>query len=124
MRLFSVFATGICLFILMACTKDVGVNPNLVPVGFCDTISFSKHIKPIIIARCVSCHQPGAVAGSFADYHTDTYAGIKPKVDNGTFRGRVIDLTMAPTMPYGMSPLPADTIAILKCWLEKGAPNN
>lgn len=124
MRLFSVFTILTSLLVLIGCTKDVGVNPNLIQVNICDTISFSKHIKPIIISRCASCHNPTGSGGAYADFQTDTYTGLKPKVDNGTFRGRAIDLTMMPTMPYGMSPMSADTIAIIKCWLENGALNN
>jgi hypothetical protein len=125
MKLFYIFFSALILLFVLSCTKDVGPNPDLLPKqNFCDTISFAKHIKPIIEARCTSCHTPGGFAGTYGDYTTDTYAGIKQKVDNGSFRGRVIDLTITPTMPYQMAPLPADTIAILKCWLESGAPNN
>ena len=124
MRIFSIFSIELSILILIACTKDIGPNPDLVKTDFCDTISFTKHIKPIIDARCVTCHYPGGFAGTYGDYQTDTYAGVKAKVDNGSFRGRVVDLTITPTMPYGMPPLSADTIAILKCWLEAGAPNN
>jgi|JI10StandDraft_1071094.scaffolds.fasta_scaffold127466_2 hypothetical protein len=124
MKVFSILILTVCILVLVACTKDIGPNPDLVKTEFCDTITFTKHVKPIIIKRCVSCHTAGGFAAAYGDFNTDTYTGIKPKVDNGTFKGRVIDLTITPTMPFGMTALPADTIAILKCWLEAGAPNN
>jgi uncharacterized membrane protein len=124
MRVFSIFVTFICLLVVVACTKDIGPNPDLVKTNFCDTISFSKHIKPIIQANCVSCHKAGGFAASYADFDTDMYPVLKTKADNGTLRGRAVDLTITPTMPYGSPPLPEETRNILKCWIEAGAPNN
>jgi hypothetical protein len=126
MRVFSIFATLIFLLILVACTKDIGPNPDLVKKSFCDTITFSKHVRPIIQANCTSCHTPGGSGEIYghADYTTDMYAGLKPKVDNGELMSHVIDLTATPTMPLGSSPLPQEQRDILKCWVEAGAPNN
>ena len=123
MRVVSIFATLTCLLILAACTKDIGPNPDLVK-SFCDTISFSKHVKPIIQTNCVSCHKAGGFAGSYADFDTDMYPVLKTKADNGTLRGRAVDLTISPTMPYGSPPLPEEQRNILRCWIEAGAPNN
>lgn len=88
----------------------------------CDTcdstdFTFSGKVKFIIESNCatsVSCHG----AGSVNDY--TTYAGLKAKVDNGTFELRVLrNLNMPPA-----APLPECERIILSKWLENGAPND
>ena len=127
MKLFSIFTIVSCFIILIACTKDVGPNPDLVKINACDTISFIKHVKPIIEANCNSCHMPGGIGNG--DFTTDIYAGLKSKVDNNTLKGRAVDRTIFPNMPYSDAPynLPALSDAdrnTLRCWIDAGAPNN
>ena len=122
MRFFSLFTVVVCFNILIACTKDVGPNPDLVKINSCDTISFSKHVKPIIEANCISCHTPGGIGNG--DFTTDIYAGLKSKADNNTLRARAVDLTIAPTMPLNLPPLPEEQRNIIRCWIEAGAQNN
>ena len=125
MKFFTILTLVIGLVTFASCTKDIGPNPDLVVVeaNACDTVTFTKHIKPIIVANCAisGCHVSGFFMGDFA---TDTYAGINAKIPSGKFRGRVVDLTITPTMPYGMPPLAPAQIDLIKCWLEAGAPNN
>lgn len=105
----------------LACTKDVGINPDLQPklLTECDSVTFIDSIQPIISANCATpgCHDNGSINGDLT-----TYAGIKVKVDNGSFQARVIDGVPSPMPPTG--PLPAQEIDKLKCWLAAGAPNN
>lgn len=116
---------SICCFAVLSfvsCRNDVGLNPDLLPkpaASECDSIKFSSNINPIIIANCNTpgCHDAGSGNGDFT-----TYAGIKTTVDAGSFKARVIDGT--PTFMPPSGSLPADQIAKLKCWLDKGAPNN
>ncbi len=85
----------------------------------CDStdFSFNTAVMPIITNNCatsISCHG----AGSVNDY--TTYAGIKAKVDNGTFELRVLrNLNMPPA-----APLPECERVILQKWLDDGAPDN
>ncbi len=119
------FKNNIVLFLscvgLYACTKDIGKNPDLAPVSplsACDTVKFAAHILPIINNNCLYCHGGlGPGNGNFTNY-----SGIKQKVDNGSFKARVVDLLPTPMPQAGA--LPAQQIALIKCWLEKGAPNN
>lgn len=122
MKLFSVFIIVVTLIIVTACAKDVGLNPDLVikSVNICDSVTFDKNIKPIIINKCVSCHNSTGGPGN-GDFQTDTYTGIKQKVDNGAFKNRVVILH---DMPQGGPPLPQNEIDLINCWLDAGAPNN
>jgi len=105
----------------LACTKDIGLNPDLQPkpLSACDSVTFTDSIQPIMNASCTTpgCHDVGSLNGDLT-----TYAGVKAKVDNGSFQARVIDGTPTPMPPAGL--LPAEEINRLKCWLAAGAPNN
>jgi hypothetical protein len=121
MRVFSIFATLTCLLIVAACTKDIGPNPDLVKKSLCDTVSFNKHIKPIIVNKCVVCHVSGTSSGAPGDFNN--YSELKTKADAGLIKARVIDQTPS-VMPQGGPPLPQEQLDMIKCWLEAGAPNN
>lgn len=107
--------------ILSSCTKDIGPNPDLVKksVSACDSVTFTKHIKPIVDANCVSCHYVGGSGpGDFT-----TFTDFKNYADGGRIKARVID-QLPSVMPQGGPPLPQAELDLIKCWLEAGAPNN
>ncbi|MCX6296205.1 MAG: hypothetical protein NTX97_09085 [Bacteroidetes bacterium] len=103
---------GISIF-LVSCTSD---KEQPLPVGCTSTIYFAKDVKPIIDAACVGCHFAGAGIGDFA-----VFSELKAKVDNGSFKNRVFVLK---DMPSPSTPLTADELGKLNCWVEQGAPNN
>jgi hypothetical protein len=80
-------------------------------------VSYSTDISPIIQMSCATtaCH----TQGGFANGNFDDYAGVKAKVDNGSFRQRVL---VDKDMPLGGS-LSDEELAILEAWLDNGAPN-
>ena len=86
----------------------------------CDTttVSFAQDVMPIIQGNCATsgCHVSGGTGnGIFTNY-----AGVKDKVDNGSFKNRVLVLK---NMPLGAS-LTDCQYKILTAWLNRGAPNN
>lgn len=108
---------------LSNCDKKVGkLEGNTPPpaVGFCDTITFAKHIKPIINANCAipSCH----VSGGAGNGDLTTYSGLLVKVNNGSFKNRVFDSPNNPMPTSGK--LPQKQLDLIKCWLDKGALND
>lgn len=104
-----------------ACTKDIGLNPDLQPKPFnaCDSVTFTNSVVPLMNANCTTagCHDIGSANGDLTNY-----TGVKAKVDNGSFQARVIDGTPTPMPPGAL--LPQADIDKLKCWLAAGAPNN
>lgn len=105
------------------CDKKVGKregNAPPPPPGACDTITYAKHIKPIIDAKCATpgCHITGGAGnGDFT-----THSGVLSKVGTGAFKLRVFD---SPTNPMPQSgQLPQTELNLIKCWLDKGAPND
>lgn len=120
MKLINIFTFITCTIFISSCTKDVGLNPDLIikEIGACDTVTFTKHIKPIIDNNCTSCHSP--LGGQSPDL--TTYDLLKSQVDAGRIKARVIDQNPS-VMPQGGA-LPANEINLIKCWLDAGAPNN
>ncbi len=81
-------------------------------------VSYSADISPIIQMSCstIGCHTQGGFGnGIFEDY-----AGVNAKVNNGSLRQRVL---IDRDMPPGGS-LSDKELAILKAWIDNGAPNN
>lgn len=115
----SIPITGSFLLVLTmafsSCEKSIGKLPPKV-VTLCDTITYTKTIQPMIKSDCVSCHDANSSYGDFT-----SYAGLKQKIDNGTFKNRVFDSPANP-MPQGAM-YSMDKLDIIKCWLDKGAPN-
>ena len=121
----------IFISLLFACTYDQYEVPQPAPAGpapadttnsamtRCDSlnVTYTLTVKPIMDASCTTsgCHSAGSGNGDYT-----TYAGLKAKVDNGSFKQRVLE---DKNMPPG-GPLSAETLEKLQCWLDAGAPNN
>lgn len=121
MKLLYFSAVAISLITFTSCTKDVGVNPDLLPKSpeGCDTITFAKHIMPIFTNSCVTCHYPGNQSPDMSDYNL-----IKTQVDGGRIKARVIDQVPSRMPDVSMPPLSDEQLNMIKCWLDAGAPNN
>jgi hypothetical protein len=89
----------------------------------CDSSQFaySANVKPILETNCLGCHSGSATDGGFIPL--DTYDGIKSVVD--------ADLLLPAITHTGSNPMPKNgnklsdcKIAIIRKWIEAGAPNN
>jgi hypothetical protein len=110
----------ICVFsiiIISSCVKDVGKIPvTAVAVSACDTITYTKHIKPIIDSSCISCHGPTPLPG--APLLTN-YAEVSANADK--IRATALDPNPVPElMPQGGPPLPQAKKDLIQCWLTNG----
>lgn len=93
---------------------------ELYPSTFCDVanVTWSGTIKPIVDATCATpgCH----VAGGTGPGDFTTYAGVKAKVDDGSFRNQVlVSQAMPPT-----GPLNDCSLQQINVWLNADAPEN
>ena len=123
----SVCLIGIAV-VQYSCDKKVGksVLPTVTNtqelVSACDTITYSKHIKPIIAKSCASvpqCHTTGFESGGI---NLDLMADVKANADQikqSVFNGN----------PKVMPPiddtvtLSLDAKKLLNCWLNNGMKN-
>src|SRR3954465_9891220 len=71
--------------IVFSCTKDTGTAPKPVVAvpGFCDTITYTEDIKPIIDANCNSCHGDVSPSGGFP---LTSYDLLKEKAESGKIK--------------------------------------
>jgi hypothetical protein len=121
----SIILTGsvLCFLFCMSCVKQVGKKPvpDTAVITLCDTVTFSKSVKPIIMGNCAisGCH----VSGGTGQGNFTVFDELKEKVSSGKFKLRVFDSPNNNPMPAsGM--LPQAQLDILKCWLDKGANND
>ncbi len=108
---FSILAVAA---VLSSCTKDpIAIAANV----DCAAVSYLGTIEPMIRQSCggSSCHGAGASNGDMM-----TYNKLKPYVNNGTFKGEVLNNQ---TMPEGGS-MTSQQLGQIKCWLDSGALNN
>lgn len=101
--------------LISSCEYKKGQAPKPIEVvvaGACDSVKYSVDIQPILNTYCTGCHS--------ASPDFTNYVGTKLKVDDGTFKNRVITLK---DMPLD-GPLSQANLDKIQCWLDKGAPNN
>ncbi len=113
---------SLCVLFLAACysENEEELFAKELSGGISDTteVKFKRDIQPIIRQNCSvpGCHVPGGTGvGLF-----EPFAEIKKVADNGKLRARVVDQGTMP--PAG--PLPANEIALIRTWIDRGAPNN
>lgn len=100
------------------------------------TVSFASDIQPIIARHCLECHaegkpgqeKSGLKLGSYDDLMRGTRFG--PVVKPGDSLTSVLTMLVegradsSLKMPHGRTPLPQESIRLLKAWVEQGAKNN
>ncbi|MFN7937605.1 MAG: DUF1553 domain-containing protein [Bryobacteraceae bacterium] len=93
-------------------------------------IEFNRDIRPILSDRCFACHGPDN-ANRQANLRLDVEAAAKTKAilpgnsEKSPLYQRLITTNKALRMPpayRGHDPLPPNQIAIIKDWIESGAP--
>ena len=122
-KLFS--ALGLLLFLTLlvavpqACYYDN--EEELYPGGtVCDTsnVRYSVEVLNIVENNCYSCHSQGSNVSGFP---FDSYAALRDYALNGKLVERTND-AISP-MPQG-GLLPDCQRAVLRAWVNAGAPNN
>ena len=91
----------------------------------CDTVNvtYSNQIVSIVNAQCNYCH--GAAANSIGGgIYLNTYAALKPYVNNGSFLNSILQNGKASAMPKNGAKLDNCSILKIQSWINKGALNN
>lgn len=89
-------------------------------------VSFSRHVAPIFAKRCVACHNTRSPGGRL---NLDSFAALQKGGESGAVvtahksaDSLLISEVESGSMPKEAEPLQASEIAILKHWIEVGAP--
>ena len=103
----------------VGCFYDV--EEELYPTTECETVNMSyvNDIVPILENNgCNSCH------GDLASLDLNSYADLKPYVDNGSFLGSIKHEDSYRAMPDNSPKIDPCLILKLEAWIADGAPNN
>lgn len=121
---FRPLVIGLCLLIFFG-TFLSGPLPN----ARGQAVDFNTEVRPILAARCLSCHGPDE-ADRQADLRLDTFAGateyavVPGNPDDSELMARVetddLDLVMPPA-DSGKSALTEQQQQILRRWIQQGA---
>ena len=98
---------------LFSCSKSDEAVSNTCAT----TVTYTSGVGAIISKSCAiaGCH----VTGGAGNGVLTTLAGVKTKVDNGSFKTRVLDKKDMP--PAGSTQLSTAELELLQCWLTNGA---
>jgi hypothetical protein len=130
-----VLAIAVALVAMFPGCKDLGSEPDPAaisgPVTSQASISFQARILPILTDYgCTGCHggSGGLFVGTVAQLLTGGNHGPAVVAGNGANSNLVKKLGTSPPfgsrMPLVGSALHADTIAVLRAWIDQGALNN
>lgn len=103
-----------------SCTKELGVIPKEPekPVEACDTITYTKHIRPLVELRCRSCHNP-ALPSNPAGQDLANHQDLQDLVNNGKLRYVIFEATGTQKMPQGYE-LSAEEKSLIDCFIRNG----
>jgi mono/diheme cytochrome c family protein len=109
-----------------ALNKQKAIEAILIRDG--KLVSFSEKIAPIFARRCLACHNARTAKGRL---NLESYASLLKGGESGlsVAKGKANDSTLFVmvedgSMPKDADPLTKDEIALIKKWIETGAPLN
>jgi len=99
-------------------------------------VSFKKDIQPIMKKYCLPCHTEDEMNPS--ELYLDAYGSMiaggkhgKPVVPGNADSSLMVMKLSMPKPPFGdpmpmkrKTPFPADTLQVIKTWINQGAKNN
>ncbi len=107
-----------------ALAKLVALESHQVAAG--TRVSFAKQVAPVFSQRCVACHNARTAKGRF---NLETYANMMKGGESGAaiVPGKGGDSNLhveiaSGSMPKDADPLTPEQIAIVKKWIDLGAP--
>jgi hypothetical protein len=107
-----------------AVDRKIDLENVLVEVG--RLVSFRKQVAPIFAQRCTACHNARMAKGRL---NLDTFANLMKGGESGAAiaAGKVADSMVVTliedgSMPKDADPVPAEQLALIKKWIEMGAP--
>ncbi|MCB0571911.1 MAG: hypothetical protein KDC66_19220 [Phaeodactylibacter sp.] len=102
---------------------DEGAEKTTCTVSACDTtnVTYTQSVRPIIVNYCTGCHSGSSPSGNIS--YSD-YAGVKATATNGKLMGSITHAQGYSPMPQNANKLSACNIALIRTWVNQGAPNN
>jgi cytochrome c5 len=123
--IYTIFVICIVSITLSSCFYDKADVVYPTTALSCDTtnVTYSNQIVSILNAQCNYCH--GAAANSMGGgIYLNTYAALKPYVNNGSFINSILQNGKASAMPKNGAKMDNCSILKIQSWINKGALNN
>lgn len=120
-KIFGITVAALVFALLQSCTYDKQI---LVPLASCpDTVnvSFAAKVRPLLQARCSSCHGNGASEGNIS---LDSYDQVKQVAISGRLLGSISHSQGFAPMPQGADKLDDCNITAVSTWIREGTQNN
>lgn len=89
-----------------------------------ETVSYEKHIVPVLEANCYKCHNDEDYASKADGNKMEGYENIKALVDKGLVYGNITHKPGFINMPYQEKQIDTCDIKLIKSWIDNDAPNN
>ncbi len=118
--------------LIMACIASIALGQEAasVPDKSRDLVTYKDHVLPILRKHCVNCHNPDKAT---SDLNVMSYAtliaggasgeAISPGKPDQSLLYRVIAHLDEPNMPPKQPKIPDAELAMVKRWIELGAPD-
>lgn len=89
-------------------------------------VSFSRHVAPIFAKRCIACHNTRSPGGRL---NLDSFAALSKGGEAGpaltahkSAESLLLTMIQDGSMPKDADPLKPEEIAVVKQWIDVGAP--
>ena len=114
-----IISTLFIVLTFMSCNKD----KTLAPGSCVTTISYTTDIIPIIQSSSMTNQGPGT--GCHDSWITE-HSNIVNYINDESWQNAVWGSYTMPKMPnnFGIDSLTLDEVQIMKCWVERGFPEN
>lgn len=96
-----------------------------------DKVNYEEHVKPIFRSKCFSCHNTNKKSADLdlSNYTAMMQGGgsgevISPGSADDSYLFMVMNHDTEPVMPPNADKLPDDTLAVVRKWIDQGAPEN
>lgn len=92
----------------------------------CDTagVTFSKTVLPVLQANCFVCHSASEHVASGGSLNLEDFPMLRSLAVNGHLYGSITHNPLFIPMPKNRAKLDSCSIAKIKAWIDKGAPDN
>ncbi len=98
-------------------------------------VSFKKEIMPVLIKKCIGCHntEDEGPSGLYLDDYRELMKGDSkhgPVIKSGNAEESILIMKVKGTakfgkqMPRGKTPLDDETIEMISRWIDQGTKNN
>ena len=134
MKRISIFFMGIAIICCISIFSSSCVNNKKDVLFACDStnVSFTKHIKPILVNNCNSCHSAanapslgsGIVLETYTDVINSGYVDDSTTLANGGDGGRFVTDVQSGVMPKNASKLSDCDMTKIKNWVFEGSKDN